>query len=212
MCISVAEKNERWARNYNYAKNYYITYGDLRVPQKYETEDGFRLGSWINTIRQIRKGKINYSKITDEQIKMLDNIGMVWDASNNNWEGCYKSARNYYQKYGNLLVPQKYIDENGVKLGSFINRERQARKKSMFYNELHIKKLNEIGMIWDVRKDKFLKREITKENQNEIKIAILNIVKDMIEDMKCSISSMDDIYCINEMFIDELDSVKIKKK
>lgn len=65
----------------------------------------------------------------------------------------YESAKNYYEKNGDLKVPAKYIDENGMDLGRWIAQIRVFRKsgiKSRMLSAERIESLDKIGMIWDV--------------------------------------------------------------
>ena len=52
----------------------------------------------------------------------------------------------YFHKHGNLLIPQSY-EENGEKLGRWINRFRVLYSKGMLSEE-RIKALESIGMVW----------------------------------------------------------------
>ncbi|MBQ7932916.1 MAG: helicase associated domain-containing protein [Clostridia bacterium] len=54
------------------AQTYFKEKGDLNVPVTYRDKTGFMLGSWIRTQRK------NKSKLTDQQIQKLMNIGMKW--------------------------------------------------------------------------------------------------------------------------------------
>ena len=73
-----------WEDWYNLAKAYYNHYGNLDVTKRYKTtngyeynENGVALGSWITIQRSAYKGKGN-SKITPEQIELLEDIGIEW--------------------------------------------------------------------------------------------------------------------------------------
>lgn len=66
---------------YELAKVYYEKHGNLNIRRDFKTingweydEKGFALGYWINNQRQA----IEKSRLTDEQIFLLDEIGMIW--------------------------------------------------------------------------------------------------------------------------------------
>ena len=73
-----------WEKIYEYAKKYYEHYGDLKVPSKFKTNNGYEyaengeinLGMWINAQRQ---------RVTPESERgqLLSNIGMIWDVKKN---------------------------------------------------------------------------------------------------------------------------------
>ena len=130
---------------------YYSEHGNLMVPKNYKTEAGLSLGLWLNTQRQIYKGKAD-GFLTDEQIAQLNAIGIVWDNYRDlSWEKSYLEAKDYYNKFGDLLVPVKYVTESGFPLGVWIMTMRQARanQRSNTITEERLHKLDEIGMVWD---------------------------------------------------------------
>ena len=57
-----------------------------------------------------------------------------------------------YTAHGDLMVPAAYVDDDGVKLGTWISNLRSYRKsgaKSSFMTPDRIKALDAIGMVWD---------------------------------------------------------------
>lgn len=141
-----------WDMYYASAKQYYEENGNLEVPARYITEEGYALGSWLNNQKAIRKGTI-VGKLTEDQIKKLDDIGMIWDSLDYFWEQNFKLAKEYYLTYGNLDIPTNYKSTGGKHLGNWILRQRQLYK-SNFLTDEQIKKLDSIGMDWMDRVDR----------------------------------------------------------
>ncbi len=153
-------QEERWLRYYNLAKEYYKKYENLLIPQDYvaidEDNNEINLGSWIMKQRQKYKKGI----LSTTRINLLNEIGMVWSIYNNceiisdEWMEKYQLAKEYYEKYKNLLIPQNYIirDKNNseIKLGEWIQNQRQ-RKKEKTLNKKQIKLLNGIKMVWKIK-------------------------------------------------------------
>ena len=74
---------------YEEAKKNYCEHGNLIVTKNYKTESGLSLGLWLNTQRQVYKGKAD-GVLTDEQIARLNAIGIVWDNYHDlSWEKSY---------------------------------------------------------------------------------------------------------------------------
>ena len=78
------DKDVRWLKNYNLAKIYYDHYGNLKITSKFKTIDGYKydesgvsLGLWLNNQRTAYNGK-GTSRLTEEQIKLLEKIKIVW--------------------------------------------------------------------------------------------------------------------------------------
>lgn len=141
-----------WDMYYASAKQYYEENGNLEVPARYITEEGYALGSWLNNQKAIRKGTI-VGKLTEDQIQKLDDIGMIWDSLDYFWEQNFKLAKEYYLTYGSLDIPTNFKSKDGKHLGNWILRQRQLYKSNSLTDE-QIKKLDSIGMDWMDRVDR----------------------------------------------------------
>lgn len=145
-----------WEQYYQAAKEYYEQYADLKVPPNYVTRTGLALGNWIQMMRQARSNQ-RMAIVTPERIQRLDDIGMVWNVISDQWEENYQEAAAYYAAHGNLLVPQRYVSENGIKLGNWISHLRSARRgtgRGTITDE-QIQRLNLIGMAWDAEEERW---------------------------------------------------------
>lgn len=141
-----------WDMYYASAKQYYKENGNLEVPARYITEEGYALGSWLNNQKAIRKGTI-VGKLTEDQIQKLNSIGMIWDSLDYFWEQNFRLAKEYYLAHGNLDIPTNYKSTDGKHLGNWILRQRQLNKSNSL-NDEQIKKLDSIGMDWMDRVDR----------------------------------------------------------
>ena len=125
-----------WEEMYNYAKKYYEHYGNLEVPAKFKTNNGYvrskdgiiNLGYWISSQRQ-------RTSLESKRGQKLLQIGMRFEnkRSTLSWKDYYDLAKVYYEHHGNLEVPAKFktnngyeYDENGtINLGQWISNQRQ---------------------------------------------------------------------------------------
>jgi len=142
-----------WDRMYEYANRYYQEHGNLEVPIRYQTEEGYGLGRWLLTQRKVRAGE-KYGVLGAERIQKLDQIGMVWGSYRDlSWEKYYKEARKYFEEHGNLNTNVNDVTDSGIRLGAWICQLRTYRKSGIQKNYLtedRIRALSGIGMIWDV--------------------------------------------------------------
>lgn len=141
-----------WEKGFSYAEAYFREYGDLLVPARYVTDDGFRLGSWIVNQRNRYVNGERQTVLSPERIERLNAIGMQWDAVSARWEKNYLEALQYYQKNGDLNVPSSYVTASGVGLGTWMRYLRYARRGRLGYRPLteeQITRLDAIGMQWD---------------------------------------------------------------
>ncbi len=138
-----------WDHYFAAASLYYAEHGDLKVPLRYKTPGGLSLGDWVQTQRQIRKGKRAFGTLTQQQIERLDSIGMVWEnRSETAWAKGLEAARRYRQQYGDLQVPSAYKDADGFALGNWI-RNTRSRFGSGGLKESQIRELDALGMVWN---------------------------------------------------------------
>lgn len=143
-----------WYIGYCEAKQYYNDHGNLLVPKGYVSQSGYNLGKWIYNQRQSYKG--HHRPIGDYQIQLLNQIGMIWDLLDYNWNIGYKYALAYYEEYGNLDMIQSQVYMN-FNLGKWIFKQKYLRIKSKSYSIERIEKLDRIGMSWDCKKREFRK-------------------------------------------------------
>lgn len=139
-----------WKQNYAAAKAYYEQHGDLRVPTSYVTDTGIRLGNWIRNLRMYQKGRIRTLYLTEERARQLEQIGMVWDVSDANWERHYAAAVDYFKAHGNIDVPKDTVTKDGLRLGVWLDSMREARQGGADrLTPEQIERLNALGMVWE---------------------------------------------------------------
>ena len=141
-----------WEKYYAAAKKYYAEHGDLLASVRNGKYEGLDLGRWLAQLRMYKKGGIKGAFLTPERIAALDGIGMVWDVPDYLWEQNYAAAVRYHRRYGDLDVPSGYVDEDGVRLGAWISNlrsgagNRNSRRAEL--TEEQTARLNELGMCW----------------------------------------------------------------
>ena len=139
-----------WDHYFVAASTYYAEHGNLKVPLRYKTPGGLSLGDWVQTQRQIRKGKRTFGTLTQQQIERLDSIGMVWETrSETAWAKGLEAAKRYRQQYGDLQVPTGYKDDTGFALGNWI-RNTRARYRNGGLTQDQIEKLEALDIVWNM--------------------------------------------------------------
>ena len=130
------------------------------------------------------------------------------------WEDMYEIAKEYYEEHKNLEVPAGYKTQDGINLGKWIDRQRQAYKGQgqRRITKEQIELLNKIGMIWfdeRLKTDAKLQSEqIDEKNiqrkQTELQNRLYTFLGRYNGDQ---IVSKDEI---NEAFLEELNSRRKK--
>ena len=137
-----------WEQSYAACVEYHRTHGDLDIPFDYVSNDGIKIGSWIRNQRLARQKKGQYPKLTENHIRRLDSIGMIWDTKHDRaWKNAYAEAKAYYDLHKNLDVPVNFVTDSGFKLGRWVAVRRSKGKAN--HSTARQRQLDAIGMIWD---------------------------------------------------------------
>ena len=141
-----------WDSMYLLAKGYYEKHHNLEIERRYVTPEGYALGSWLNTQRRVRSGKI-CGILTEERIRKLDAIGMDWRGKYDlAWDKYYNALCKYKYEFGNIDIKANYVTPDGVELGAWISNLRTAknsRRRGYYLTDERIAMLGKLGMIWD---------------------------------------------------------------
>ena len=195
--------NNAWYKKYILACEYYKQHGNLNIKERYVTNEGIHLGTWINTQRQAYKNSMlpeserkTKKVLTPEQIALLEKIGMNWDGSFNYdalWMEKFLMAKDYYLEHNNLNIPAYYVTKDGVCLGTWICTQRRLYKKN-YKNVLtqeRITLLESIGMIWDASIDfeKVWKDNFTSAEKYYLENGNLDVEADYISDTGINLNS-----------------------
>ena len=171
LSIGMRFENKRstlsWEDMYEYAKIYYEHNGNLEVPAKFKTDDGYtrseegaiNLGTWIITQR-------HYCNSESERGQKLLAIGMRFEnkRSTFTWEEMYEYAKIYYEHHGNLEVPYKFKTSDGytmsaegvINLGTWIETQRRSCNPESERGQ----KLLAIGMRFENKRSTFTWEEM----------------------------------------------------
>ena len=132
-------------KGFEEAEKYSKEHGKADAPLNYVTSDGYKLGVFLSKCRE----KYAKGKLSEEQIKQLNSINMVWNKSRkNDWDECFEKAKNYYEAHGDLNVPPKYVVD-GLWLNKWLNEQKlimQGRRKDKKLTDEQIRKLTAISL------------------------------------------------------------------
>lgn len=83
------------------AQAYRDHYGHLDVPADHTDPTGFRLGTFITTLRDARRA----GRLEADWIAELDALGMIWDKHDAAWRARLTQAADYHAAHGHLAAP-----------------------------------------------------------------------------------------------------------
>ena len=151
-----------WEQNYAACVEYHKEHGDLDIPNGYVSKEGLKIGAWVRRQRALWQGKAVGVALSDEQIRRLDAIGMLWTFKYDRaWQRAYKEAKTYFEVHGNLGVASSYVSESGFRLGRWLAVQREKGRERLSADRRQ--KLDAIGMYWEIRRKS--KHQILLEKQ-----------------------------------------------
>ncbi len=140
------KRNEQFQRGLKAASDYVDRNGNLNVSPNYSTEDGFKLGQWLNNQRTRRK-RNNISQKAEKELSQLDPLGMRWShKADYLWEEHYQQAKHYFETNHHLNPTYNFCD-NGFYLGRWIMHQREYYIAGKL-NSDQVNRLERIGMEW----------------------------------------------------------------
>lgn len=115
--------------------------GHSRVLPKYQSEDGYRLGQWVNSQRS------NKDSLTVERKSRLETLtGWSWEPRKEKWKERFSELLTYKVQHGNVNIATDPSNELWV----WMRKQRQSGKAGTLPEE-KLLRLNEIGFDWDPR-------------------------------------------------------------
>ena len=167
-------REEKWMRAYQGLVEYAKREGHSKLPFKYVTSDGIRLGAWVLTNRG------NRSTMSVQRQQLLEKIpGWTWNPFADQWMESFEELAQFVIENGHSNVPVDYLTPSGFALGRWV--QKQKNKSETLTNERR-EYLEEIpGWSWNRRHDKWyrgfdaLKSYIDKNGN-------CNIAKDFVAD------------------------------
>ncbi len=134
-----------WDEWYGMLLAYVEQEGNCRIPQRYRTIRGHRLGQWVSKQRSDRDG---LPSIRKKQLEALPD--WTWDILADQWEIGLQHLLEFEEREGHYRVPQDYRTSDGLTLGLWVTVQRTAKANGRLpdYRRERLEALN--GWVWDV--------------------------------------------------------------
>lgn len=181
----------KWEQGFKHLQAFVASEGHAKVPFKYITKDGYKLGVWVSCQRQ------NYrkEKLASDRIQSLEklfgwawNTNSYWDRSKSipiirKWEQGFKYLQAFISSEGHSKVPALYVNDDGYKLGLWVTIQRQNYRKQKLTDD-RIQSLGKLpGWSWRIRASgkwehgfKYLKSFV--KNEGHARVPFKYVTKD----------------------------------
>jgi len=136
-----------WETRYRELVEYKKTYGDCKVPSKYNAN--LQLATWVMKQRNLYKSLLRgeQSSLSEERRKKLDDIGFIWKIFVA-WETRYEELVEYKRLHGDCYKANPQLGAWVMKQRTMYKRLLRGEQSSL--SEERRKKLDGIRFVWKV--------------------------------------------------------------
>ena len=137
-----------WQQTFQRLLAYKAEHGNVMVPRRYKTSDGFGLGWWVTAQRRAEK----HGTLGRHKKHRLDQVGFVWDRrdAQHTWEQSFQKLLAYKKEHGNVMVRCAYKTSDGFGLGRWVTAQRRVEKLGRLGQEKK-HRLEQVGFVWRLR-------------------------------------------------------------
>jgi superfamily II DNA or RNA helicase len=136
-----------WNQGFENLKLYISEYGHSNPPSGTLFPGEYKLGQWVQVQRVNQKQGI----LSTEKQEKLSNIGLSFEPKIEQRQELLDQLQTYFNEFGTVNVPTKYVSADGYKLGSALDRIRQLKKNSPDSDHEAIAFLESKDIIWNVK-------------------------------------------------------------
>ena len=135
----------RWHEGFARLRQYAKLRGNSRPVRGHVEDDGYALGSWVNSQRARRE------KLAPERRRLLESLpGWTWNAHEASWEEGLEALVNYCHEHGHASPDQDAKTSSGFRVGQWVSRQRQARATLDVERRIRLEELQ--GWVWEARR------------------------------------------------------------
>lgn len=140
-------KSDMWEEGLDRLLEYVEDIGNARIPATYKTEDGYKLGQWVDVQRR------NFVKRTltaDRKQRLEDVPGWTWDPPRaDKWEEGFSQLLSHVQQTGHSRVPYSAKLNDYPPLGTWVDRQRQNYAKDILERDRQRRLEDVSGWTWN---------------------------------------------------------------
>ena len=107
--VNSDEDQIRWNEFYEKLKDFKVEFGHCNASQTSADPELRKLGKWVNTQRTLYKGRMSngrFIQMLPERIKLLEDLGIVWNKKDAEWDKGFEELKAYKVKHNHFDIPQ----------------------------------------------------------------------------------------------------------
>jgi hypothetical protein len=143
----VPTRQERWDAGVAHLRAYVSEHGHADVPLFHVCQDGFRLGSWVKTVRRTHRE----GELTAQRREQLQALGFRWRLRDydQQWTDGLTAFERFVSEHGHARVPANFVDAAGYPLGRWVMTLRTQARRDLLPGDRRTT-LDRAGFLWSV--------------------------------------------------------------
>jgi hypothetical protein len=134
----------QWEEGFSRLKHFSEQWGHCVVTRDCKTEDGYRLGTWVN------RQRIDKNSMQPDRRRRLEAlVGWSWEPQSDLWEMGFSKVKHFSDREGHCRIPNSYVTDEGYRLGRWVAVQRTNKKRLDFQRQERLEALP--GWTWKVR-------------------------------------------------------------
>ena len=161
--------NTGWSIGFKYLQKYFEREGHSNVPHRYQTDDGYPLGTWVNTQRT----QSNQNKLSKERLEKLKTVNFSFNILEDKWNIGFKYLQDYFDREGHSNVARVYKTNDGYPLGNWVGVQCMENNKNKLSKE-RLEKLKTVNFSFNILEDlwdegfKYLQDYFNREGHSNV--------------------------------------------
>ncbi len=116
---------DQWTMWMDLMHQFVSEHGHANVPFPFIVGE-YNLRSWVATQRTLHKR----GELSEERVRELEALpGWLWDVLDDNWSRNYNGLKKFADRAGHARAPQRFVDDDGLKLGQWVAVQRIHRSE-----------------------------------------------------------------------------------
>jgi len=136
-------QEDAWEQGFHHLQEFVKCEGHAKVPKGHKAADGYAVGSWVNTQRNLR------DRLTPDRKLRLEALpGWVWDVIAAQWEKGFRYLTEFAAQTGHCRVSQGFKTSDGYRLGRWVAVQRRHQESMSLERKARLETLP--GWAWRI--------------------------------------------------------------